>query len=1548
MAIQSKPTQRMKIFGMKWLACLISFASASGSLYGQGVVASPYTVTTFAGQAGSSGAANGTGAVARFSSPAGIAVDVTGTVYIADTFGPSIRKITPDGLVTTFAGKAGNDGTADGTGEVARFSRPRGLAIDGSGNLYVSDQTSFTIRKISPAGEVTTFAGLGGVGGSTDGTGAAARFSDPDGLALDATGNLYVADGANHTIRKITPAGVVSTFAGVAGLRGSVNGPPDVARFNDPTGLAIDNLGNLYVTDSGNYTVRKISPAGIVTTVAGQLAYGYIDGVGEAARFWEPRGLAIDAGGNLYVTDAVVHVIRRIDPAGVVSTLAGGLNQGSADGIGTAARFGYPRAIAVDASGVLYITDTQNHTIRRAAGPASINTHPHSATVELGQNATLSVTLNGGSGATYQWAKNGVALPGAVASILLLGPITREDAGTYRVVVTTSEGGVTTSNAAVLTVNGPPFFTGQPAPVAVVAGSDIAFGDIAAGTPAPSFQWFKSGAPIAGAVDASFTLSRATAADAGDYALKTTNSYGTITSTPFTVTVTPTVVFSTFAGRAMIGATDGGVRVARFNFPNAATVDSAGNVFVADGGNHVIRKITSNGMVSTVAGLSGAWGNADGVGELARFHRPEGIAVDGEGNLYVSDSFTVRKITPDGVVTTLAGQANQFGAQDGTGGAARFSTLTGLAVDGAGNIYVADSGNHTMRKITPVGVVTTVAGAAGVAGSTDGVLSVARFNYPTGVTVDSTGNIYVADLGNATIRVITSGGIVRTLAGRTGQRGVEDGPGGTALFESPWGLTLDVAGDIFVSDVLNHTVRKVTSAGMVSTVAGTRRVSGYADGIGGVARLDTPRGVIADADGVLYIVDSANHAVRRLSPAGVMSTLAGPPLPAVSLPGADGFSIDAIFADPGDVAVDELDNVYVADTGNHSIRKITPLGAVSTLAGRSREFGHVDGTGSVARFNQPSGIAVDATGAVYVADSANHAIRKISSDGTVVTLAGLGGTSGYSDGSGSAARFYLPSSVAVDATGNVYVADTGNSAIRKITPHGVVTTFAGRAAGGFFDGIGSADGIGTQARFNAPRGLAMDGLGNIYVADTNSNLIRKISPAAVVTTLAGQSNISGNNGHADGLGGAAKFWHPTALAVDDVGNVYVADAGNSTIRRITPDGMVSTLGGTPQAQANVDAAGMAARFSFASGIAITRSGTLYIADSGNDTIRKGVLSRSWGVAPEHTAVPPGGRFVIRAPSYDLTAEIEWHFNGRAIGTGETLVIEGIQPDLTGLYAAVQGGDAGTTSEPAILGIASRAKLVGLGTEVGSNIVHPNRNVYDQVLLQGSAATLTADPGEVTRISFVDLTDDIVQVEFSGAGALTVVLENFSGPALAANYNQPDVAYMKGHAGIVITGADETTHVAVFSVGSANSVNQGLFRSNVTYDGVADIAYLAIMSANGKFGGIRAGNVNFFATKGFTGIYAPEVQFRGPVFVGEINAFDSASPVLVIGAVTDVRVTGGDLQQPNNRPVRVAGFTQLQFTAGSSSHGAIWPARANQGRLEYGGVDVTHLAVNTML
>ena len=625
--------------------------------------------------------------------------------------------------------------------------------------------------------------------------------------------------------------------------------------------------------------------------------------------------------------------------------------------------------------------------------------------------------------------------------------------------------------------------------------------------------------------------------------------------------ITPPGVVSTIAGFAGTpGSADGTNSAARFNTPEGVTVDSAGNVYIADYHNQTIRKVTpagTNWVVTTIAGLATNAGSADGLGSAAQFHGPAAVAVDSATNVYVADfkNDTIRKITPVGtnwVVSTIAGSAGSTGSMDGTNGTARFDGPAGVTVDSAGNVYVADTYNDTIRKLTLVGtnwMVRTIAGSADNIGSKDGTNGVARFYEPGGIAVDSATNLYVVDTSNDTIRKLRPAGtnwIVTTWAGVVLTPAFVDGTGTNAYFGAPEGVAAGPEGYVYVADTLNDAIRKITSAGVVSTLAGGGSV-GSADGTGGAARFWSPEGVAMDGNGNIYVADEVNCTIRQITSAGLVSTMAG--LAEVSGTN-DGPGSYALFSGPGGVAVDSAGNVYVADTYNHTIRKITPAGIVSTIAGKAGTVGSADGTNSAARFNYPGGIAVDSATNLYVADTDNDTIRKMTLAGTnwvVRTIAGLAGTNGFTDGTGTNAHFNKPGGIVVDSATNLYVADFTNDTIRKITLVGTnwaVSTIAGQAMV-----QGSADGSGTNAQFYKPNGIALDSAGNLYVADTYNNTIRKMTPVGtnwVVSTIGG---VAGTFGSADGAGSAALFDLPYGLAVDNAGIIYVADTYNNTIRK---------------------------------------------------------------------------------------------------------------------------------------------------------------------------------------------------------------------------------------------------------------------------------------------------------------------------------------------------------------------------------------------------------------
>lgn len=326
---------------------------------------------TLAGSVLRTGTEDGPAADALFHDPAGLAMDTNGNLYIADSQNHTIRKLSTNGMVTSFAGRPGHHGSADGTGTNAFFNCPTGIAVAANGALYVSDTGNCTIRHISTKGVVTTLAGTAGWAGAADSAGSLARFNAPLGIGVSSGGTIYIADSGNYTVRKMTLAGVVTTLAGLPGVWGSADGSGAAARFNGPVGIGVDASGNIFVSDANNYTIRRITPAGVVSTWAGLAgAEGSTDGKGNAARFGKPAELKIAPNGNLFVVDAFNGVIRQVDTNRVVTTVAGLAGKdGAMDGLGSLARFLNPYGLAVDHNGNLRVTDTYNETIRLVYNP---------------------------------------------------------------------------------------------------------------------------------------------------------------------------------------------------------------------------------------------------------------------------------------------------------------------------------------------------------------------------------------------------------------------------------------------------------------------------------------------------------------------------------------------------------------------------------------------------------------------------------------------------------------------------------------------------------------------------------------------------------------------------------------------------------------------------------------------------------------------------------------------------------------------------------------------------------------------------------------------------------------------------------------------------------------------------------------------------------------------------------------------------------------------------------------------------------------------------
>ncbi|MFO0670739.1 MAG: hypothetical protein U0235_14095 [Polyangiaceae bacterium] len=629
--------------------------------------------------------------------------------------------------------------------------------------------------------------------------------------------------------------------------------------------------------------------------------------------------------------------------------------------------------------------------------------------------------------------------------------------------------------------------------------------------------------------------------------------------------------------RGGLGTADGLGADARFSSPYQVAADANGNVFVVE--NCMIRRVTPQGDVTTIAGQASACVAVDGTGAAARFYAPKGIAVATDGTLFVVDGFSVRTVSPSGLVSTWVGDPTKGGRADGIGTAARFTDPRSIALDSHGNVFVADF--WSVRRVDPTGEVTTFAGAASP-GCTDGVGALARIGYADGIATDANGNVYLGDTVCHTLVKIDSAGGAKAFVGTPGYGTSDDGNGSNAHFGALSGVAVTATGDVYVADESHHNIRRVTASRDVTTIAGVADSPGAADGAGTTARFNQPWGVTSLPTGGLVVTDQVNRTLRFVTASGDVTTLAGLASGAGS---ADGVGAAARFRMPsGQPSADSAGNVVVPDAANHTIRRVTPAGVVTTLAGAAEQSGNQDGVAGAARFTQPRALTVDAVGNIFIADSGNHLIRKLTPGGDVSTVAGSRATYGAADGAGSDAQFYFPAGIAVDESGVLFVADMMNATIRRIDTGGVVTTIAGSP--GVF---GHADGFGNAATFSYPSGLAIGPGGELLVVDSGNGTIRKVGLDGQVVTIAGAPGV---RGHEDGLGADARFNYPVQIAATSSGALFIADSWNCTVRRFL-GGVLSTVVGVP-GQCGVRLGPLPARLNEVVGVTVLPSGGLAV------------------------------------------------------------------------------------------------------------------------------------------------------------------------------------------------------------------------------------------------------------------------------------------------------------------------------------------------------------------
>ena len=952
-----------------------------------------------------------------------------------------------------------------------------------------------------------------------------------------------------------------------------------------------------------------------------------------------------------------------------------------------------------------------------------------------------------------------------------------------------------------------------------------------------------------------------------------------------------TYTISTFAGGGLPANVPGTSASLGPDVPQYIAADRAGNLFFV-AHSTVLRLDAATGIATLVAGngVPGFSGD-NGPATSAQVGGPRGIAVDSAGNVYIADSYAnrVRKVS-NGVITTVAGNGTYgFSGDGGLATSAELAEPFGLAVDSAGNVYIADWGNERVREVSN-GVITTVAGngTCCLLGD-DGPATSAQIGSPEGIAVDSAGDLYIPDHVHNNIRKV-SNGMITTVAGNGtfGYSG-DNGPATSAELAGPYTVAVDAAGNLYIGDAPANRVRKV-SGGVITTVAGNG-LPGYSGDNGPAtnAQLSYPYGVSVDAAGNLYIADSNNYRIRKVSN-GVINTVAGN--------GTQGFGGDngpatSAQLQPWGVAVDSSGSLYIADSPNHRIRKVLN-GVITTVAGNGMPgFSGDNGPATNAQLYYPYGVAVDASGNVYIADTFNYRIRKVSG-GVITTVAG-NGTQGFGRDTGPATSspLFYPWGVAVDSAGNLYIADTDNQRIRKVS-NGVIGTVAG-------DGPSPGDYL------SFPQGVAVDSAGNLYIADTKNNRIRKLSNGAT-TTVAGNGTFgfSGDNGPAT----SAQLAYPTGVAVDSAGSLYIADSANTRIRKVSNGAIITVAGNGAFGFSGDNGPATSAQLYTPYGVAVDSAGNVYVADYANDRVRILTPTGSpctYSVSPTALqASAAGGSLILgiqtaASCTWAVTGLPGWMtVSGASSGAGSASVALAVFPNNSGaaLSATVLvAGVSVTVTQPAATAapLAPLKSVVNAASYAGGP-VSPGElvTIFGTGIGPATPAYATTD----TATGKLATTIGGVQVLFNGTAAPMIYASSTQVSAVVP-YEMASVAAPS----VWINFAGQTSNAYQLSLAAAAP---GLFAQNSSGSGPG-----AILNQDNSLNGPGHGAANGSIVQVFMtgeGLTAPQSV------TGAITTVTLPPPQVTPAPVQPVRVFLDGQQVPytyaGEAPGMVAGVMQL--------------------------------------
>jgi sugar lactone lactonase YvrE len=888
-------------------------------------------ITTIAGTGSAGyGGDGGPATAAMMYMPFGTAVDSSGNVFIADTVNHRVREIAKaTGNIVTVAGNGSPFYNGDNMPATsAAVGYPHGVAVDGNGNLFIADSYNNRIREVVKAtGNIITVAGTGTAGSSGDnGPATSATLNYPWSVAVDGTGNLFIADTQNNRVREVVKAtGNIITVAGTgtAGYGGD-NGPAAAAPLNQPTGVATDAAGDVFIADSRNYRVREVVQAtGNIVTVAGTGGVGSSGDGGPAtvATLNTPSAVALDPAGNVFIADSNGERVREVTKStGVITTVAGTGYVGSFGDAGpaTSAPLDYPNGVAVDAAGNLYIADTYNYRIREVFGSNLPYLGALSSTAwtvnQPGYSGTLSV--QGGTIPYGSLTTTGLP-PGLTASLngsTVAVSGTPTAAGTFAATFNVLDaGGNRASRTFSITVNATPAL-GALTPAQGTAGVSYTGAIPISGGTGPLVVSAQANLPpglsaTVSGTRVTFTGIPNTAGTYGNVQVTVRDATGVTASGAFSITIIAPAPGSilTVAGNGTGGYNGDGqpANLALLYGPRSVATDAAGNVYIADSNNNRVREIVkATGTIVTVAGTGAAgFGGDNGSAAAARLNDPTGVAVDPAGNLFIADLWNNRireVVKATGNIITVAGNGSwTYSGDGGPATSAGLASPQAVAVDVYGDLYIADASSNRVREvIKATGQIVTVAGTgtAGYGGD-NGPATAAKLSNPTGVAVDPAGNLYIADTSNQRVReVLNNSGVIISVAG-TGTAGYsgDNGPAFAAKLNAPQGLATDANGNLFIADLSNYRIRELVQAnGTIVTVAGNGSF-GYG-GDGGPAtsasvKMWNAYGVAVDGSGDLFIADSVNNAVREVlgNPSSpVLGSLVAPTAWTVNQPGYSG------------------------------------------------------------------------------------------------------------------------------------------------------------------------------------------------------------------------------------------------------------------------------------------------------------------------------------------------------------------------------------------------------------------------------------------------------------------------------------------------------------------------------------------------------------------------------------------------------------------------------------------------------------------------------------